>query len=286
MRPMSRLRVAAFLLLLTCNTGCAVFMAAQGKKDPDVGGLVVGQDRVVVHALLGSPAKTYGTNGGRIDVFQWKRGDEPSPWRAIVHGALDLSTVFLWEIVGTAIESNQGEVVYLSIEYDAQNCIVRMVPGDDGRAMVALRQSAAQQSTSQSGALPQKPVDAEAIAKSVIGESRRELKKHPLRSLFQSPSTDYAMSARAIASNPGLTAVDKLHSLATLSAMHAAKATDAEEKSTYTRLSEQFLKRAQSLEDGASHEQISVDSQGQTASESGAVQASYLEESGDQAVSP
>lgn len=283
MRPISRLRVAAVLLLLTCNTGCAVFMAAKGKKDPDVGGLVVGQDRVVVHALLGSPAKTYGTNGERIDVFQWKRGDEPSPWRAIVHGALDLSTVFLWEIVGTSIEASQGEVVYLSIEYDSQDRIARMVPGDDGRAMAALQQSAAKQPTNLSSAPSRPPVDTEAIAKSVIGESRQEMKKHPLRSLFQSPSTDYAMSARTIASDPGLAAVDKLHSLATLSAIHAAKATDPEEKSTYTRLNEQFLKRAQSLEDGAAHEQIS--SQEQKPSAPGPVQASYLEESANQAVS-
>jgi hypothetical protein len=134
--------VMVVLLALSCSaSGCAVGMALSGRKDPDVGGLAVGQDRAVVMATLGQPHKTYGTIGERVDVFKLKRGDEPSAGRAIAHGVMDVLTLCLWEVVGTPIEATQGEAFYLTVQYDPEDKITRMIPGDDGTALASLQRA-------------------------------------------------------------------------------------------------------------------------------------------------
>ncbi len=139
--------IALLLALLPSASGCAVGMALSGRKDPEVGGLAVGQDRAIAIATIGPPHKTYGTTGKRIDVFKLKRGDEPSAGRAIAHGVMDVLTFCLWEVVGTPIEAVQGEAFYLTIQYDSEDKIVRMIPGDDGTALVSLQRTKPQEKT-------------------------------------------------------------------------------------------------------------------------------------------
>lgn len=93
----------------------------------------------------------------------------------------------------------------------------------------------------------------EAIVKAAIKESR--LPKRPLRirtllngQFVKNPTKDYAKKARDIAITYDLSDLEKLHSLATLSADHATAATDQQEKDAYTRLHENFMKEAQTLE--------------------------------------
>lgn len=286
MNPPLWVRLAVILLLLSCTSGCAVVMAVSGKKDPEVGGLSVGQDRAVVLALLGAPQKTYGTFGNRVDVFKLKRGDEPSPGRAVAHGVMDVLTLCLWEIVGTPIEATQGEVFFLSVQYDSEDQVARIIPGDDGSAMAYLSKQRVQ---GQAGTASTRPTettsvpaeDAQAIAQSIVMQARPTAKRSPLQSLFRSPSKDYAFSARAIANDPYLSETEKLHALATLSAVHAASATDPQEKQTYARLNENFLKRAESMETVLTVEATAADKPGQANREPYGRQVAYLEEVAD-----
>lgn len=139
--------IVVLLGLLCSASGCAVGMALYGRKDPDVSGLAVGQDRAVVMATIGSPHKTYGAPGKRVDVFKLKRGDEPSAGRAVAHGVMDVLTLCLWEVVGTPIEAVQGEAFYLTVQYDSDDKIVRMIPGDDGTALASLQRAKPQEKT-------------------------------------------------------------------------------------------------------------------------------------------
>ena len=131
--------VVALFACVLLNTGCAVVMAVKGKEDPNLGVLGVGQDRAIAISTLGSPSKTYDAAGNSVDVFKLKRGDKPSATRAIVHGVLDFMTLCLWEVVGTPIEATQGETFYVTVYYNEEDRIVKMLPGDDGSEIASSR---------------------------------------------------------------------------------------------------------------------------------------------------
>jgi hypothetical protein len=141
---MQRSHCHFILILIGClpmTSGCAVFMAVKGKDDPNLGVLGPGQDRAIAIATLGPPHETYFNDGNRVDVFKLKRGDKPSAGRAVAHGVLDFMTLGVWEVLGTPIEAMQGETFYLTVSYDHQERVVRVLPGDDGRPLVASQET-------------------------------------------------------------------------------------------------------------------------------------------------
>ncbi len=93
-------------------------MALSGKKDPNLGAIRTGTTRGEVELQLGSPVKSVTAPGGkRIDIYEYEIGNEPSAGRAVGHGALDLLTLGLWEVVGTPIEALQGKKYEMTITY-------------------------------------------------------------------------------------------------------------------------------------------------------------------------
>ena len=111
-------------------TGCSMFMALHGKRDANVGALSIGQDRAIVIANLGQPDKTVTTENGRVDIFHLQRGNAPSGGRALAHGAIDVVTLGLWEIIGTPIEAMQGESYTMTVEYDKQDKVTKVFTGE------------------------------------------------------------------------------------------------------------------------------------------------------------
>jgi hypothetical protein len=98
-------------------------MAASGSREPDLGAVKLGASRTLVENELGK-AKTTATlsDGGRIDTYEYTLGNEPSAGRAIGHGAADLLTFGIWEVIGTPIESaNQGEVKRVRVTYGSDD---------------------------------------------------------------------------------------------------------------------------------------------------------------------
>ena len=127
--------------------------------------------------------------------------------------------------------------------------------------------------------------EAQAIAESLLAEVQPPKKTTPfqaVQSLLKSHSKDYAERASAIAKDPAIGDQEKLHALATLSAIHAATAKAQEEKEMYTRLNENFLKRAEALENRPTAETIADHSPGQasdaTPSEPEGRQVVYIED--------
>lgn len=90
-------------------TGCAVGMAMSGKEQKDTSILFPGSPRQVVIAKLGPPeTSTKDKEGNYVDSYLIIKGNAPSTGRAVAHGALDVLTLGLWEVVGTPLEMGAG----------------------------------------------------------------------------------------------------------------------------------------------------------------------------------
>lgn len=103
------------------ETGCAVYMAAQqpGKKNLAV--LKKGQPRSVVVAELGAPIERRKMGGKTVELYTFKQGYSAAAkmGRAALHGAMDVLTLGLWEVVGTPTEMYaNGDEMAVEVTYD------------------------------------------------------------------------------------------------------------------------------------------------------------------------
>jgi hypothetical protein len=123
MRLASRLLVS--MVLLGSLSACSVGMALSGNENPDLGAIKVGASRGEVEMHLGNPKNsTTLEDGRRVDTYEYEIGNEPSAARAIGHGAMDVVTLGLWEVIGTPIEGVQGERYDAAITYDRDDKVV------------------------------------------------------------------------------------------------------------------------------------------------------------------
>ncbi len=113
------------LILAGLLSGCAVGMALSGSEKPDLGAIKVGSARGDVEMHLGNPKSSLALEQGRhADTYEYEIGNEPSAARAIGHGAMDVLTFGVWEVVGTPIEGVQGERYRATITYDRDDRVV------------------------------------------------------------------------------------------------------------------------------------------------------------------
>jgi len=133
MRPTRRIMQLGFLALLAVSslTGCSVYMAANQPDKKDMGVLKAGTPRSVVLAELGTPVETTTRSGAKVDLFTFTQGYSglEKGGRAVLHGAADVFTLGLWEVVGTPIEGYaNGTKVSVEITYDREDRVVKVVP--------------------------------------------------------------------------------------------------------------------------------------------------------------
>ncbi|HHJ17118.1 MAG TPA: hypothetical protein ENJ80_10520 [Gammaproteobacteria bacterium] len=101
-------------------------MAMSGEEQKDTSILFPGSPRAVVIAKLGPPeTSTKAEKGEYIDSYLITKGNEPSTGRAVAHGALDVVTLGLWEVIGTPMEMGAGQekVSRYIIYYDTEERI-------------------------------------------------------------------------------------------------------------------------------------------------------------------
>lgn len=114
-----------FLLIIpvvAASAGCSIIHAAKlpPKRNMDV--LCMGTPRSNVVAEFGTPVSSEVHDKTRTDVFAFKQGySKPvKAGRMVAHGAADILTYGLWELVGTPSELYfDGTDVQLSVNYDA-----------------------------------------------------------------------------------------------------------------------------------------------------------------------
>ena len=117
----NRILTLLLICLIPSFSGCAVYMAANqpGKRNFDV--LNVGTYRSRVLAEFGQPVATETRDGKTVDIFKFVQGysDGSKAGRALFHGAADVLTLGLWEVVGTPIESiADGDEIQIEVIYD------------------------------------------------------------------------------------------------------------------------------------------------------------------------
>jgi hypothetical protein len=121
----------AFLRALACSTavlfmaglsGCAAVKASRQPDKKNLGVLHEGTPRAQVIAELGAPTYTKPRPDGTIeDVFSFKQGYTKGVkmGRAFVHGAADVATGGLWEVIGIPAEIwADGTEVQVLVTYD------------------------------------------------------------------------------------------------------------------------------------------------------------------------
>ena len=122
------MRAAILGVLCFLLTGCSVFMAASGHREPNLGAFGVGSTRGQVEQQMGPPKMSLTLDRGRRqDLYEYVLDGERSPGRAIGHGIMDVLTLGLWELIGTPIEvANLGEVKQLRVTYGADGKVVSL----------------------------------------------------------------------------------------------------------------------------------------------------------------
>lgn len=105
----NRQHIAVSAAIALAISGCSVGMAMSGEEQKDTSILFPGSPRAVVIAKLGPPeTSTKSEDGTYVDSYFIVKGNAPSTGRAVAHGALDVFTLGLWEIVGTPMEMGAG----------------------------------------------------------------------------------------------------------------------------------------------------------------------------------
>ncbi len=121
---MNKKSILIGLLLITsmpCLSGCAVYMAANQPMKKDLNLLKSGVPRDAVLSELGAPISTEEVAGRKVDIFKFTDGYSQGnkTVRAVGHGAMDVLTLGLWEVVGTPTEAiANGREVAVKVTYD------------------------------------------------------------------------------------------------------------------------------------------------------------------------
>jgi outer membrane protein assembly factor BamE (lipoprotein component of BamABCDE complex) len=129
------LQLSAIALVALATAGCAALKATQqpGKKDLNV--LSEGMPRTHVIAELGAPIWSDERDGDIVDVFAFKQGYTKTvkAGRALVHGAADVATFGLWEVVGIPAEMlADGTEIRVEVHYEPGQRVrsVEVIKGD------------------------------------------------------------------------------------------------------------------------------------------------------------
>lgn len=122
-RPLLHTLCAAVVLMAGIS-GCAAVKASRQPDKKNLGVLHEGTPRAQVIAELGAPTYTKPRPDGTVeDVFAFKQGYTKGVkmGRAFVHGAADVATGGLWEVIGIPTEIwADGTEVQVLVTYDQQ----------------------------------------------------------------------------------------------------------------------------------------------------------------------
>lgn len=160
-------------------SGCAAVKASRQPDKKNLGVLRSGTPRTHVIAELSAPTYTRPRPDGTLeDVFAFKQGYTKGAkmGRAFVHGAADVATGGLWEVVGIPAEIlADGTDVQVVVTYDKDEQVkyVQIIKGQDafqGRKPLLARRS--RRGTQIAAAPPPPPRDTSQSQALVAGQAR------------------------------------------------------------------------------------------------------------------
>ena len=115
--------LALWAVIVMALPGCAVVMAAKQPDAKDLSVLTPGTPRSTLVGELGPPAWSGERDGAKVEVFAFVDGySKPvKAARAFFHGAADVFTFGLWEVIGTPAEAIfNGSKMKIEVVYDEQ----------------------------------------------------------------------------------------------------------------------------------------------------------------------
>ncbi|KQX03302.1 MULTISPECIES: hypothetical protein [Acinetobacter] len=110
--------------VISLNTGCAAVMATKQPTKKDLSIFNKGVDRSLIIAEIGAPITSEFKNGKRYEIYTFMQGYSKANKisRAVWHGAADVVTFGLWEIIGTPTESAfNGKKTSYEMIFDADD---------------------------------------------------------------------------------------------------------------------------------------------------------------------
>ncbi len=116
----------ALLILLMSISGCSVFMAAKQPEKKDVSLLKEGTSRAMLISEFGAPLISEYRDGKRFEIFKFTQGYSTGAkaGRAFLHGAANVVTLGLWELVGTPTEITfSGDDMAFQVSYDENDMV-------------------------------------------------------------------------------------------------------------------------------------------------------------------
>ena len=124
-------RLAAVIAAGFSMGGCAVYMAANQPAEKNLALLSAGTPRSLVVSEFGTPVTSEMKDGARHDVIKFTQGYSTGAkaGRALVHGAADVVTLGLWEVVGTPVEGHfNGDQMSAEVVYDGSDRVAQIIP--------------------------------------------------------------------------------------------------------------------------------------------------------------
>lgn len=122
MRKMNLIKRAALAVFLcTFIVGCSAFMAAKQPEKRDIDLLQPGTTRVQLISEFGAPVVSEFKDGKRYEIFKFVQGYSTGAkaGRAFFHGAANVVTLGLWELIGTPTEITfSGDEMAFQVKYD------------------------------------------------------------------------------------------------------------------------------------------------------------------------
>lgn len=127
--------IVMLMLFPVAQGGCAAVKATEQPPKRNLSVLESGVARTHVIAELGAPTWSDEREGETVDVFKFKQGyaKETKAVRALAHGAADVATLGLWEVVGIPFESiADGTDVQVEVHYGQDQMVssVNVIKGD------------------------------------------------------------------------------------------------------------------------------------------------------------
>lgn len=121
-RNMKKILLSLSILLLT---GCSVYMAAD-KSGTDIASVQKCNTRIQFVNLGAQILSSERMQDGTLVEIYRVKAEKGSAIRSVMHGLLDLSTGFLWELAGTPIEAalNQDKFMTVKVTYDAKDTVI------------------------------------------------------------------------------------------------------------------------------------------------------------------
>lgn len=117
----------SFLILSSVVSSCSVIMAAN-KKGTNVENLQTARSRAQIISQGATVISSERLPSGElVEVYQFQK-EQGSAARAFMHGVLDVSTLGLWEVIGTPVEvcMSDDKSFVIKVYYDENEYVKKI----------------------------------------------------------------------------------------------------------------------------------------------------------------